>query len=107
MTAILTAAYVFGLWHVIRLWMEFFGFDGDHFYLDMHFKEACYTRRPLWQKFILKPLYYCMPCMCSIHGTFCYFVLIGGTSITEWIWTVIVAAGILVLVNRVMGMFEV
>ena len=107
MTAILTAAYVFSLWHVLRMWFDFFDFNIDQFYEWNNHDTFTPSGRPLWQKFLLKPTIYCIYCMCSIHGTFCYFVLLGGTSVTEWIWTVIVAAGILVIVDKVMGRFEI
>jgi hypothetical protein len=103
-TAATVALYVLGVFWVIKLGFEFFGWDEmkvNDYYLFRTFGD-----RPLWQKALMKPLFYCGPCMCSLHGTFCYWLLLGGRDIGEWIYSCVAAVFIVIVVNMVIDRID-
>ena len=96
MTYILLTAFVWGIGKVINGFFEFFDFDLEWFY----------TNRPLWQKFILHPTIYCNICMSSFWGSVCYWLLLQGRSIPEWILHCVICAGAIFVINRIIDRLE-
>lgn len=95
MSYLIVAFFVYGLHKVIWETAEFFGFDLESEY--SHRKSAYW--RPMWQKAIMKPLFYCAVCMSSLWGTFAYFVLLGKTDIAQWILHCVISAAIVYILT--------
>ena len=103
-TAATVALYVLGVLWEIKLGFEFYGWD-DYAVGEFYHYRRCGSR-PKWQKFFFKPLFYCGPCMCSLHGTFCYWLLLGGRDIGEWIYSCVAAVFIVIVVNMVIDRID-
>src|SRR5690606_1104095 len=109
MTAIYLIAFVWGISKVINSTAEFFDFDINYFY---HWRTdrsypAEYSKRPKWQQFIIKPTIYCNVCMSSFWGSVCYWLLLQGRSIPEWILHCVICAGAIFIINRIIDRFEI
>lgn len=102
MTYIIVIFYVFGVSIIIKSFFEFFGVDLDMLYSY----DKRMNRRPLWQKFIMKPTIYCNICMSSFWGSVCYWVHLQGSSVNEWVLHCVIAVVGVLVVSRILDMLE-
>lgn len=105
MTYLLIGLFVYGLHQVIWNVADFFGVDLDDFY---HYYGPEYNRseRPLWQKFIMKPLFYCPLCMSSLWGSVCFFLILNGRDLQLWILHCVVCAAIVYILTEIIEWFK-
>src|SRR5690606_38183497 len=108
MTYILLTAFVWGIGKAINGFFEFFDIDIERIYEFRNWRESLpfVEHRPLWQKFILRPTIYCNICMSSFWGSVCYWLLLQGRSIPEWIMHCVICAGAIFLINTIIERIE-
>lgn len=90
MSYLILAAFVYGVKVVIDSF-------ADHYEIDLidlyEYRNKCGHQRPMWQKTILRPLFYCNVCMSSIWGTVGY-LLIGFESWQQWALHLVICAAL-------------
>lgn len=102
MTYILLTLFVYGIHKVIWSYADFFDVDLGDVYENKN-RLSCHGQiRPLWQKFLFKPLFYCNVCMSSVWGTVCYFLILDLRALDLWVLHCVISAGLITIINRFM-----
>jgi hypothetical protein len=104
---ILCALFVYGVHTVIHHTAEFFEIPMGRAY-RLHHGWKYYARdvrgeRPTWQKFFLRPLFYCNVCMSSIWGSIFYVANFGFEQPISWILHCVISAAIIAIINQILS----
>ena len=99
---IICALFVYGVSTVIKGYAEFFDVDLDRVYSFMKPRNQCEMMRdrPKWQRFIMKPTFYCNVCMSSVWGSAYYVCMHGLVDPLQWILHCVITAAIIYIINQ-------
>ena len=93
---IICALFVYGVSTVINGYAEFFDIDLERLYSTGKDNFI----RAKWQRFIMKPTFYCNVCMSSVWGSVYYVCMHGLTDPFQWIIHCIISAAIIYIINQ-------